>query len=171
MLAAKHAAVDPEIRGWRRVLAAERECSFTPFLLAARSNGELSDAARKGFERHLDACVTCQGAELRFARAERAFDGVLLLEAVRDAVAAAACAGDGAVSTSAQASVAAAPSTDPPQPARVRWSGLRGASFVAGAMVAAGLAARRAASDGRLSARDPLEPNQEPPTGDSRGRD
>jgi hypothetical protein len=77
ILGAEHAAVDPQSRGWRRVLAAERECSFTPFLLAACLNDEVSDGERARFERHLNSCLTCQAAELRTGRAERAFTGIL----------------------------------------------------------------------------------------------
>jgi hypothetical protein len=74
VLAARYATVDPELRGWRRILAAERECAFTPSLLAARSSGELSDGEREQFDRHLESCLTCQAAELRFGRAERSFN-------------------------------------------------------------------------------------------------
>jgi anti-sigma factor RsiW len=77
VLGAEHASVDPKARGWRRVLASERECSFTPFLLAACLNGDVSDPERARFERHLESCLTCQAAEVRFVRAERAFAGVL----------------------------------------------------------------------------------------------
>ena len=87
LLAAKYANVDPATRGWRRILAAERECSFTPFLLAGRSNAELSDAELERFERHLETCLVCQAAELRFERAERAFDGVLRRDIALEAIA------------------------------------------------------------------------------------
>jgi hypothetical protein len=89
LLAAKYANVDPATRGWRRILAAERECSFTPFLLAGRSNAELSAAEVERFERHLGTCLICQAAELRFERAERVFDGVLRRDLALEAIASA----------------------------------------------------------------------------------
>jgi hypothetical protein len=78
-IAARHATVRPPRHGWRNMLAAERHdgtCERTPRLLAMRANGELDEARRAELERHLESCVTCQAAEIRAERADRAFAGV-----------------------------------------------------------------------------------------------
>ena len=73
--AARHARASSRRRGWRGALTAEHEdeCARTQSLLAARANGELDANGRAELDKHLAACPRCQAAELRAARAERAF--------------------------------------------------------------------------------------------------
>lgn len=52
-------------------------CNETPSLLAARANGELDAHRSRRLESHLGSCLRCQAAELRAARAERAFATVI----------------------------------------------------------------------------------------------
>ena len=66
-------------RGWREVLAAERErpCATTPLLLAARENDTLGLKAEQELEQHLSSCLLCQASESRECRATRSFEAVL----------------------------------------------------------------------------------------------
>ncbi len=166
LLAAEHAVVDPQLRGWRRVLAAERECSFTPFLLAAHWNGELSDSERRRLERHLGSCLICQAAELRFGRAERVFDGMLQAAPALGAITAAAraeqattqfervpavappappppVAAPTAPARAVTPPAAPAPATPAPSRTRRRPKRTRTAAIASGAALAAVLVARR----------------------------
>ncbi len=81
-LASNHVAVTPERRGWQHILAVdhEQDCAEVPALLAARANGELSDADNERLGQHLNECLVCQAMELRMHRADRAFAGILGLE-------------------------------------------------------------------------------------------
>ncbi len=93
-VAAGYAAVAPARRGWRRVLATERDpiCQMTPSLLAARANGGLEGARSKELELHLGSCLTCQAVERRTQRAEHAFAGITGIALTAGAVAAATAA-------------------------------------------------------------------------------
>jgi hypothetical protein len=52
-------------------------CPETGALLAARLDPSLSNAERTSLENHLASCLVCQTAQVRTARAERAFTGIL----------------------------------------------------------------------------------------------
>lgn len=52
-------------------------CIETPLLLSARANGIDNASERGRLERHLDSCLMCRAAEVRIARADRAFAGIL----------------------------------------------------------------------------------------------
>lgn len=71
-------------RGGREVLAPGEgsRCSLTPPRLARRANGTLDRYTRAALERHLAECLVCRAAEVRLARAERAFASVLALASV-----------------------------------------------------------------------------------------
>jgi hypothetical protein len=53
------------------------ECGGIFSRLAARANGMSKAGERLRLEQHLAACVVCKAAELRAARAERAFAAIL----------------------------------------------------------------------------------------------
>jgi hypothetical protein len=52
-------------------------CANTPLLLAARANDTLSDQDQSRLENHLASCLICRAAEVRTARADRAFAGII----------------------------------------------------------------------------------------------
>jgi hypothetical protein len=84
-VSAKHAVQPGSRRGWWLPRGArDQECESIPGLLAARANGELDHGAQAALERHLDSCATCQAAEIRARRADRAFAGITRIELPAD---------------------------------------------------------------------------------------
>ncbi len=73
-LAAEHASAMLLRPGWRgRRSAKHVNCHSTPGWLASRAGGDLGGVEQEELEEHLRSCLPCQAAELRAARAERAF--------------------------------------------------------------------------------------------------
>ncbi len=74
--------------GPRGAQAAEqrRECDLTPSLLSQSANGELPPSREFKLSNHLDRCLVCRAAQVREARASRAFSAVLLMNAPRAAL-------------------------------------------------------------------------------------
>jgi hypothetical protein len=73
-LAAEHASVVLVRPGWRARRSAKHvDCHSTPGRLASRAGGDLGGVEEEQLEKHLRSCLPCQAAELRAARAERAF--------------------------------------------------------------------------------------------------
>jgi hypothetical protein len=73
-LAAEHASVVLVQPGWRARRSAKHvDCHSTPGRLASRAGGNLGGVEEEQLEKHLRSCLHCQAAELRAARAERAF--------------------------------------------------------------------------------------------------
>lgn len=129
--AAEHALPPaPEAGGaLRRRVSGRRSatCSHIATLLAARVNGELSEADRDRLERHLARCSGCRVIEARFDEAERAY---------RDAQ---QRPPDPAVAmTIVDALAAAAPVADAAQAHRVNGDGSQAQAAGAGAGAAAG---------------------------------
>ncbi len=117
--AANHATVKPARRGWRQTFAAERdsECAATPVVLAERDNGALDPARAAELEKHLSSCATCQAAELRARRAERAFAAVIGGAAAAEiASKAQARPASAPVQTASGETAAPSPVLDPPTP-------------------------------------------------------
>lgn len=116
-VAANHAQVQPgHRRRWRRVLAAERDqpCGTTPSGLAARANDDLSERDRASLDDHLDACLACQGLELRWRRAERAFAAIMGIEVAAAATRVATDSADGQTLAAGEEQVAVrGPATEP----------------------------------------------------------
>lgn len=88
-LAAKHTAAESE---WHpsaegRGVGRLGGCGSAAALLASRANGELGSSERARLESHLSGCLGCQATELRMARAERAFSGVVGADLSHDAAA------------------------------------------------------------------------------------
>lgn len=120
IVAAKHVdTVDDPRGGWRRPpeVQRERECTLTPFVLAALGNDELGEAEKAKFDGHCDACVTCQAVELRWRRAERAFAAIMRMPVAAGAGAIGEVAGAAPErSTGPEAPIA--PVTEPQAPQR-----------------------------------------------------
>jgi hypothetical protein len=155
VVAAQHTTAGRDRPRIRRRRA--KACDSTPRLLAGRANHTLSDGEAAELDAHLRSCLPCQALELRSARAERAFAGILAAGVAggieRDVAASAggAVADRSAVATSgdaarwipdaaAVATAAAAGATVPreiPADRRTRGRRIAGAIAACGGVVAA----------------------------------